>query len=188
MAKDIYKITNFQSGVNTSGDSRDIQDSYSTEITGLSSSNAGKLKVHGGLDYYSVSKGYVTVNGQSIITPEQSIFTAQGCTLIEYDGNNDLGGSGLFYFIDDYDLSELNPDNWSTVSSSYTQNGVEYFILHHNGFLSLINIKHNSDGTQNAHTFVWNGTSNNIIYDGIKGRYYHRLQTGGGATVDNVDY
>ena len=192
MPKDIYKITNFQSGINSSGDPRDIEDTYSVEMSGLTASSAGRLKVHGGLDYYSVTKEYTTVDGasgsQSVLIPTASIQTDNTNMFIEHDETNDLGGGGLFYFVEDYDLATLDPADWATVDSSFKDKGVEYFLIHNKGYLRLINIVHNDDGTQTANSIGWNQDANKLIYDGIKGIYYHRSVVSSDITVDGIDY
>ena len=94
MAKQTYKITNFQSGINTASDSRDIDDTHALEMTGLTASTAGKLKVHGGIDYYSITTEYTDVTGsagtQSVLIPDASIQTDSDNTFIEHDGENDF--------------------------------------------------------------------------------------------------
>ena len=192
MSKDIYKITNFQSGINSSGDPRDIEDTYSVEMSGLTASSAGKLKVHGGLDYYSVTKAYTTVVGESgsqnVLIPTASVVTDNTNMFIEHDETNDLGGGGLFYFVEDYDLNTLDPADWATVDSSFKDKGVEYFLIHNKGYLRLINIVHNDDGTQTANNIGWHQSTNKLIYDGIKGIYYYRSIVSNDTTVDGIDY
>ena len=190
MAKQTYKITNFQSGINTASDSRDIDDTHALEMTGLTASTAGKLKVHGGIDYYSITTEYTDVTGsagtQSVLIPDASIQTDSDNTFIEHDGENDLGGGGLFYFSEDYDLSSLDPGEWDSIAASYYAKGVEYFLIHNAGMLKLINISHNDDGSQSAKNIPFDNI--NIIYDGIKGIYYYRNTLHAGSTIDGITY